>query len=302
MTKTISVLLTCHNRRVKTEACLKSLKNALEAYNIGEDKVRIEIFLTDDACTDGTSEAARAVFPDTEVLHILLGDGNLYWAGGMRFCWREAMKRHKEWDYYLLLNDDTELMPNVFSELFRAEHYAVENRGKEGIVSGITCDPNNPDKLTYGGCVWSNRFLATYKWLTPNKEPQFCHLTNANILLVPASVVDQIGIFHDAYQHGVADYDYSNMAFRAGLPVVLTADFCGRCEHDHNDYWEEARKVMAMSFKQRKAYFNHPIHSSNDHLRFVRRTSPLRFPIVWFGRMLNLYCPSVYYRISGIRN
>lgn len=298
----IAVLLTCHNRRVKTKNCLQSLKEALAVYaNEAKEKVCIEIFLTDDGCTDGTAEVARGVFADDKVLHILQGDGNLFWAGGMRFCWREAMKRHTEWDYYLLLNDDTELMPNVFAELFGAERFAMEHYGKEGIVSGITCAKDDPTKLTYGGDVWVNRFLSTKRRLEPNGEPQLCDFTNANIMLVPMSVVDRIGIFYDGFQHGKADNDYANTARKYSIPVVLTANFCGRCDNDHVDGDSLAHKISSMSLKERKAYYKNPIHSSCDYFRFVKRTQPLRLPLVWFGGLLNLYWPKLYYKISGLR-
>ena len=298
----ISVLLTCHNRQAKTETCLHSLKEALEAYNNEtEEKIYIEIFLTDDGCADDTAEAASAIFPDERVLHILRGDGNLYWAGGMRYCWQEAMKRRAEWDYYLLLNDDVELMLNLFDELFYAEKYAKENYAKEGVVSGITCSKKESRTMTYGGDIITNRFLFKMHRLEPNGKPQMCDLTNANILLVAKTVVDQIGIFHEHYRHGQADYDYSVMARNAGFPVVLTANFCGYCEKDHLDEKDRAERVMAMSLKERKKYFSNPIHSNRDYLHFIRRTSPIRFPFVWIGRTLNLYCPKFYYRISGIR-
>jgi len=298
----ISILLTCHNRHVKTEACLQSLKYALTAYNFKHDKpITIEIFLTDDGCTDGTAEVARAVFPDEKVLHILQGKGNLFWAGGMRFCWKEAMKQHEGWDYYLLLNDDVELMDNVFEELFKAQYYAIEHYGEEGICSGITCAKEDTNKLTYGGSVWVNRFFATQKRLVPNGKPQLCDLTNANVLLVPQKVVDDIGIFSDNYKHSAADYDYSYKARKAGYPVILTAHFCGICNNDHIDSKVVAKELMNMSLKQRKSYFSHPLHSNEDYLRYISQTAPLRYPIVWFGRQMNLYFPKLYYRLSGLR-
>lgn len=296
----IAVLLTCHNRQKKTETCLKSLQASLKQEGINKT-VQAEIFLTDDGCTDDTVQSARSVYPDEKVLHILQGDGNLFWAGGMRFCWREAMKRHNEWDYYLLLNDDTELMTNVFGELFGAENHIREKYGLNGIVSGITCATDNPNKLTYGGDVWKNKFLATRERLKPIGKPQMCDFTNANILLVPKDVVDKIGIFFEGYQHGKADFDYSNMARKAGIPVVLTANFCGYCNFDHIDMCAVAKKVTRMTLKQRKAYFESPLHSISDYLCFVRRTSPIRLPFVWLGRMMNLYFPKLYYRISGNR-
>ena len=297
----IAVLLTCFNRKQKTVSCLDGLFSAQHAFNARtKDQMELEVFLTDDGCTDGTADALKSQFSD-HTIHILQGTGSMYWAGGMRFCWREAMKRHSEWDYYLLINDDTEMIKNLFEELFEAEKYAVEHYGQEGIISGITCAKDDSSKLTYGGDVWVNRFLGTTRRLTPNGEPQMCDFTNANILLVPSKVVDKIGIFIDEFHHGKADYDYSNYARKNGIPVLLTANFCGRCDFDHPNYKEIANKVSAMSLKERKAYFNSPIHSIADYLLLVKRTSPLRYPIVWFSRRLNLYFPQFYYKISGSR-
>ena len=47
--KTIAVLLTCHNRKVKTISCLKSLYEATLPKGFS-----LEIFLVDDGSVDGT--------------------------------------------------------------------------------------------------------------------------------------------------------------------------------------------------------------------------------------------------------
>jgi len=299
----IAVLLTCHNRRAKTENCLVSLGRALDAFNGSHnenERVTLEIYLVDDGCTDETTKAAHDTV-EYAPLHILKGDGNLYWAGGMRYCWREAMKRHHEWNYYLLINDDTEMMKNLFDELFYAQSYSRNQFGQEGIVSGITCAMDDATKLTYGGDVIINRFLSTKRRLSPNGKPQLCDQTNANILLVPKSIVDCIGIFYDGYTHGFADSDYSRMARRKDIPIVLTANFCGRCEQDHGTETELAHKLIGMSLKQRRAYFRNPLHSNKEYFRYIRRNSPIRLPLVWLGRMMNLYLPKLYYRINRIR-
>ena len=298
----IALLLTCHNRCDKTCASLSSFFVTLDKYNtIQNNSLQVTAYLTDDGCTDGTADAVRQLFPNREI-NILQGDGNLYWAGGMRFAWNEALKRHTKWDYYFLINDDVVFVYNVFDEIFAAQDYAKEHYGKEGICSGITCAKDDPNKLTYGGNVWVNRFLATSRRLAPNGEPQLCDLTNANILLVPTTVVDAVGIFYDKYAHGRADYDYSFMVRKADFPVVLTANFCGKCDNDHVNPKEIANKVMQMSLKERKTYFSHPVRSNKDYLRYIWRTSPLRYPLVWLGRQLNVYCPKFYYKISGLRS
>ena len=299
----ISVLLTCHNRQDKTESCLRSLIRAVDLHNNNHvERILLEVFLTDDGCTDGTVDVVQKIFPVNQHLHILQGNGNLFWAGGMRFCWREAIKCHDEWDYFLLLNDDTEVMENVFEELIKSQEYSLNQFGKKGLISGIICSKDKSMTITYGGSIWKNRFLATRSLLKPSGHPQPCDLTNANILFVHNDVVNKLGIFYEGYRHGLADYDYSINAQRKGFPVVLTANICGRCDRDHLDVKERAKKVISLSLEQRKQYFQNPLHSSDDYLLFIRRVSPFRYPFVWLVRALNLYFPKFYYRMSGIRS
>ena len=124
----IAVLLTCFNRKEKTCMCLQSMYADLDIYNKANTgpKISIEIFLVDDGCTDGTAEAVRAQCAERSV-HIIQGNGSLFWAGGMRLAWNEAYKRHTEWDFYLLLNDDTKLLPGAFQELISTHQYALDN-------------------------------------------------------------------------------------------------------------------------------------------------------------------------------
>lgn len=295
----IAVLLTCFNRKDKTLSCLTSLYRASYIYNNKvEDKVELSIYLTDDGCTDGTSDAVRDNFSDKNIT-ILKGTGNLYWAGGMRFAWNEALKKHNEWDFYLLLNDDTDLLDNLFEELLNTHKYCIENYKQSGIYSGITSSKSDHNKMTYGGDIWKNKFLGTSIRLKPTGRPQLCDITNANILLVSKEVVDRIGIFWDGYIHGKADNDYSNQARKKGIPVLLTANFCGRCDNDHKSSKEVADAVKEMSLSERKKYFSHPIRSNKDYLKYIRRNMPFRYPIVCFGRMLNVYFPKFYYKINN---
>ncbi len=297
----IAVLLTCFNRKDKTISCLTSLYNALNLYNENnENKIEISIYLTDDGCTDGTGDEVRNNFSDKNI-NILQGTGNLYWAGGMRFAWNEALKKHKDWDFYLLLNDDTDLLDNLFKELLETHKYSLDNYKQAGIYSGITSSKSDNNKMTYGGDVWKNRFLGTTTRLKPVGKPQLCDITNANILLVSKEVVDKIGIFWDSYIHGRADYDYSNTARKKGIPVLLTANFCGKCDNDHKSSKEIANAVMKMSLSERKKYFSHPIHSNKDYLKYIRRNMPFRYPMVYLGRLLNVYLPKFYYKLNGIR-
>lgn len=298
----IAVLLTCFNRKDKTCVCLHSMYADLAIYNKShpDNQIFLEVFLVDDGCTDGTTDAVREQCA-TQVVHIIQGTGSLFWAGGMRLAWNEAYKRHSEWDFYLLLNDDTALLPGVFEELVKTHKYSLVHFGKVGIYSGITCASDDHSKCTYSGDVWINRNKGLRKRLGVSNEPQMCDMTNANILLVSKSVVDTVGRFSTAYQHGMADYDYSIRVRKHGFPVLITAKTCGICDNDHVNFHEQAKRIAKMSLIQRWMYFRHPVHSSGDYLRFIWNTSPCRWPMVWVGRMLNLFFPKFYYKLNAKR-
>ena len=302
--RNIAVLVTCHNRKEKTLSCFRTLFAALDKYNGCRDestKISLVTYLTDDGCTDGTAEAVRQLVGNQE-FNVIKGDGNLFWNGGMRAAWNEALKRHEEWDFYLLLNDDTDIMENVFEELLKTHDYCIAKYARDGMYSGITCSKSDENEMTYGGNVFTNRFLAKTVRLEPTGEPQMCDLTNANILMVSKDVVDKIGIFWEGYKHGNADGDYSLKARKHGIPVLLTSCFVGRCNYDHDHDKEEGDKVIAMSLKERRRYFSKPTRSNRDYIKFVRRHETLRLPMVLFGRFLNVYFPKLYYSMKNKAN
>src|SRR3712207_1700443 len=130
----IAVLLTTFNRKNKTVICLESLKRQKLP-----DDVKIELFVTDDASTDGSVDAIKECFPNANIFN---GGGSLFWAGGMRNSWREATKHFP--DYYLLLNDDTVLHDSAISVLLKGSNNA------SAVCIGSTKDPAT-GKRSYGG-------------------------------------------------------------------------------------------------------------------------------------------------------
>lgn len=295
----MAVILTCYNRKDKTLNCLKSLYEYSKKYT--ERDIEISVFLTDDGSSDGTSSAVKQALIN-ENITILQGTGNLFWAGGMRLAWNYAISLRENYDYYLLVNDDVEILPNCFDELLSAVRFGEEHYGFKPIVSGIMKNSINHDEETYGGKVWLNKFLGTAKHLKPTGEPQKCDMAHANILLVPSYVVDEIGIFCKDYIHGGADHDYTLLANKKGIPVVVTGHYCGICENDHRKKTERPAYVASLPYKERIAYFDNPRHSIHDHIVYVRRNTPWRLPIVYIGYLLVLYVPQVYLVLNKLRH
>ena len=260
----IAVLLTCFNRKEKTLQCLESVF----AQRMPEG-VQVQVFLVDDGSKDGTSDAVRLLFPQ---VRIQAGDGNLFWAGGMRLAWKVAMKSGN-FDYFWLVNDDTVMHADALENLLKADIYAKAVFGKSGIYSGSTLDPLT-GLHSYGGEKLKREDNYATDPVLPNGTYQSCEFANANILLVPRSVVEKIGIFSDKYIQSIADYDYSMRVVRAGLPVLILPEYAGTCAYDHTKF-EEA-DIPPLNNRIRNLY-DPKGYSYKEFLYFVKTFFPKRY-------------------------
>jgi GT2 family glycosyltransferase len=242
----VAVLLTCHNRRDKTVACLRALRaqaspildfqfsmldgNVIQnqASNIQHQKksIFIEVFLTDDGSSDGTAEAVRKVWPEATVIQ---GSGSLYWAGGMRVAWHEAEKARP--DYFLLLNDDTFLEAHTLATLLST------TKSLRGPAIAVACIADtNTGEAIYGG-----RISRSADLMGKVAVPTPCDTFNANCVLVPRIIFKAIGMFSDVYTHGLADFDYGFLAIRRGFPCIQAPGILGYCEKAGNGHvWTNA--------------------------------------------------------------
>ncbi|WP_291866337.1 glycosyltransferase [Maribacter sp.] len=288
--KKIAILYTCFNRKQKTLESLANVYNAIEESNITS---KISIYLTDDGSTDGTSDAVRNTFKDVIILE---GSGSLFWAGGMRKSWNEALK--EDFDAYLLLNDDTYVIPTLFKDLMQMNTFCVEKYKQTGIYLGAVKDPKT-QKRTYGGAVLTNKFLFKYRKLNPTGKIQECDLGNANIMFVTKSVVDKIGILSESFVHGVADYDYTLTAVNKKLPVLLSATYLGECENDHG---EKYGNFTNKSYKERKALLLNPVGLDfKSNMALMKRHFPFRVPMVFLAGWLKVIFPKLYLIINEKR-
>lgn len=292
--KKIAILLTCFNRKEKTVKCLSSIE---KTYRLWEENITVEIYITDDLCTDGTSNAARDLnlsFP----LHILLGNGTLFWNGGMINSWSAAVK-DGGYDGYLWLNDDTVMLPEFWNDLLRADKYSKEHYGKGGIYVGSTKDSESGG-FTYGGFDYVNKWTLLDHFILPDgKTFQTCQAAHGNITFVSQDVVDKMGIFYDGYIHGGGDHDYTYRAHKSGFPVLVMPHYCGECENDHIGAKAEGKKVFEeMSLKERLAYTKSPFgYNLHNSLLFQKRCFPYRYPFVWIAGYARILFPNLYKKI-----
>ena len=94
--QSFEVLLTCFNRKLKT---LEALNNLFLAYNKISNLYFMQVYLTDDKSTDGTSMAVKANFPEVKIIK----GSALYIGPEMRNSWNEAKKKNIPHIYYLMM-------------------------------------------------------------------------------------------------------------------------------------------------------------------------------------------------------
>ncbi|MBF6598620.1 MAG: glycosyltransferase family 2 protein [Fermentimonas sp.] len=280
----LAVLLTCHNRKNKTIACLQSFYNANIPSNFD-----VDVYLTDDGSIDGTSEAISEMFP---LIKLIKGDGNLYWAGGMRLTWVTAMK-NKPYDIYLLLNDDVVLRSDFFDNFQETANYALKEFGMQGIYSGSTIDMES-NKVTYGASRIKNFLFVVKSYrIEPTNKPQKCDITNSNILWVDKEVVNTIGVFDTKYTHGIADYDYSIKARKRNIPVLLTPGVCGVCVHDHRENWRN----NAYSLRERIDFLKSPKGLAyKEYMYYIGKHFPFFLPYSFIMLWMKTLFPFLWER------
>lgn len=244
----IAVLLTVHNRKEKTLKCLTKL-----FCQPIPDGYEISVFLTDDASTDGTAEEINRLFPQ---VNIVTGDGNLFWNRGMHKAW-EAAVQSKAHVFYLWLNDDTIIADDCIERLLA---HSSANRDS-AIIVGSTCAIGTPNKITYGG--WKNGAL-----LTDLTQSNKCETMNGNIVLIPKSVYNVLGMNDPKFRHCLGDTDYALRANEHGIACLTGVGIFGECDaHEHPTIWMDP----SQSFAKRWKNFFSPLGNNPFEFFYFRR-------------------------------
>jgi GT2 family glycosyltransferase len=211
----LAVIMTCYNRRNTTLACLRALYQQTNDF---------DVYLTDDGSSDGSAEAIKAEYPEVKILQ---GDGNLFWVGGMRLAFGEAIKNQH--DYYLWLNDDTFLEADALSKLLQIHQNLITEGNADSIVVGSTKDPIT-GKATYGGALKSPKWYSNkFEFLEPSSSSQQCDAMYGNCVLIPKTVVAKVGNIDTAFVHSLGDLDYGLRAGKFGCQIWVAPGYVGTC-------------------------------------------------------------------------
>ncbi|NVK51784.1 MAG: glycosyltransferase family 2 protein [Flavobacteriaceae bacterium] len=276
MKKTIAILITCHNRKLKTLACLKRLYKLERPNNLE----KFEVYLVDDGSSDGTSEAIKKEFSEVNVIQ---GNGNLFWNKGMRLAWDTAVNK-KEYDFYLWVNDDVILENDALIELFDCYNGAIMTHNQESIVTGAFRNSEFTDKFSYGGRIESEDVI-------PNGKLQQCKYINGNTVLVSKKIYSSLGNLSPDYTHAMGDFDYGLRAIQAGFKNFTTKKYIGICPTNEEPQWSNPKVPL----KQRLKLFRSPLGLNfEEYIVFRRKFWKRKWIIFAIKAYFKVLLPSLY--------
>jgi len=243
----IAVLLTCHNRIDKTLLCLTNLFTQKALNKVFE----VEVFLVDDASSDGTGESVKKQFPE---VNIIQGNGNLFWNRGMHLAWKTAVNA-KEFDYYLWLNDDTFLFEDALLNLLNGAQLTQD----KAAICGSTISLENKT-ISYGGNSKEGLLLM------PNGTLQETYSFNGNVVLVPKFVYVKVGILDPRFPHAIGDFEYALRIRKYNLKSFIASDYVGSCEGNEKlPSWCST----SISFLKRVQSLYSPLGNSHPYYFFI---------------------------------
>jgi GT2 family glycosyltransferase len=201
----VAVIILAYNGCELTCACLDSLRASTYSQR--------EIWVVDNASTDGTAEAVRSAYP--EVRWVALPDNRGY-VGGNNAGIQAASAAGA--DLFFLVNNDTLLDPACLAELVQAQ----QRHPRAGLLGPMVYTWDQPPLISSaGGQVDWRHADAVNIGLGEPDQGQFpervVDFINGCGLMVTRQVVDQVGLLDERFFLYWEETDWAARVRQAGL-------------------------------------------------------------------------------------
>lgn len=223
----IITLATCHNRVDLTFKSLESLHNQLNQGKL----FNFKHFLVDDNSTDGTYEMVKNHYPDVALIK---GNGNLYWAGGMRLGWN-FISKSINFDFLFVYNDDVIFKNNAITLLLKSLINQNKIKQRNVILTGDIEDPVSK-KINYGGLL-RNSIFNPLSFKTDVRYSN--HLLNVDTInmngcLIGKDVLEKFGFLDTYFIHGGADFEYGlRVGKNKKFFILRSSNIIGQCKRNN---------------------------------------------------------------------
>ncbi|MGB0562065.1 MAG: glycosyltransferase family 2 protein [Spirulinaceae cyanobacterium] len=214
----VAFILPVRDRWLQTQAILRQL-----TAQIAQVGVDYGVIVADDGSSDGTPEQIAAEFPTVVLLR---GTGDWWWTGAIAAGMDYALS-HTSAQFLVWLNDDLELATNFIANL---QTLLTVKDYPAAIMGGIVRDRHHPDWLAFSGLAGGQpvRQMADFQ----GRDHIAANTLNGNIVVIPRAVAELLGRPDvRRFPHYGGDYEYTERAKRAGVPLYLTQRLQGYADY-----------------------------------------------------------------------
>lgn len=251
----ILAIFTCHNRRELT-------KRGIETLALNKE-VQFDFVVVDDGSTDGTVEMLKSLPAQIDVVE---GDGNLFWNRGMHKGIEYVKEKYSDYEYYMLMNDDTKFFEGIFDEM-------KPQLKKDTVLVGAIC--GDKGELSYGGIKYVKGIR--YKKYGPEAQDISFDTFNANCAIIPHDIFMQVGI-DPFYQHSIGDFDYGLQISKKGYDIRVYSKYVGECnDNTLQRTWQDETLPKLERIKLKESRKGLPF---TDWFHFLRKNFGLGTAIV----------------------
>jgi N-acetylglucosaminyl-diphospho-decaprenol L-rhamnosyltransferase len=252
-----------HNRRETTIRCIEQLRS--------QRFESLFVVIIDDGSTDGTWEAIQAM--TLEKLHVIRGDGSLWWGGAMSLGLDYVDKVSNDTDYILMLNDDVDIdshfVSNMVSEILTIGSNHILGASQVELSTGK--ELNKGYKIDFWRVDCSP--IPDYSHEAPDALP-------ARGLLIPCYVNTLIGgVNAVVFPHAFSDLEYTCRAREYGmtLSVSETAKVFTALDLDNEVMSPQSLFARIFSSKAKNNFRDGFLFFCLRGPLYHRLTAPLRF-------------------------
>ncbi|NJL86664.1 MAG: glycosyltransferase family 2 protein [Leptolyngbyaceae cyanobacterium SM1_1_3] len=209
----VFIIIPVHDRKATTLKCLEHLaaQGNLSSF---------QVVVVDDGSTDGTAAAIQAQYPQ---VHIIQGNGNLWWTGAIELGMRYAYAQGAE--YIIWLNDDTLPLPGSIPTLVK-----FCQMHPNCIATGQCYASNKLKTMTYAG--QSHGSFSHCRVQAKPTETKLCDSVSGNLACLPSTVIQDIGYPPSKWlPHYESDMVYTWWAKQAGYTIIVLGCVIGVCPY-----------------------------------------------------------------------
>lgn len=210
----IAAILPVHNRKKITLNCLSKLTGFIDNH------YKVEIIVIDDGSSDGTRHKIKEMFPN---IKLLIGDGNLLWAGAVNMGLSYVNLHKNCYQYILILNDDNVFTKSTLDNLY----FTIKKYGIKVILSSIALNFDS-DIIHCSG----HKQKGFKRELTPILQGEHysknlpriidCDSLSSRFVIMPIDVLSNIGFFNNIkFPHNFSDIEYFMRAKIGGYSLLV---------------------------------------------------------------------------------